>query len=398
MYLLTEGDVCPLPKGYPLKFFKLGVNFRLLFSAALISGIADGMIPIAFAIAAHRLHPDGSALTAVLIALWAGRVGSSMVVARLKMPTRPAMWMIASDVVRALAQALLAVWLITVGSNALAAMMVSAFAYGAATAFFNPARFGLISSLFSDQQRARVNGLLSMLGDVLFVAGPMIGTWAVLVLGFNAVLIIDAVTFLLGIAFIARFAGVRVDADTGDTEAQSDPDDPNSFAEAAKAAPQKTVGIGALPRWALWGLASWFAIYLATGFLGVGAPTWVMSRFGEAAWGIVATAAAVGSLAGSALAMTRLSELVRWPWQQAVAILLMALQIAALLVAPWLALVFAAQAAGALATTASGIRWDVNGQGLPSGALVHSFAVADELVRNVGIPAGMLLFGVSTLW
>nr|WP_141754589.1 hypothetical protein [Corynebacterium sp. HMSC078H07] len=66
-----------------------------------------------------------------------------------------------------------------------------------------------MSQLFSDEQRTRVNGTLSMLGDVLFIAGPLIGTAAVLTLGFNTVLLIDGATFLVTMCFVLRFLSLR---------------------------------------------------------------------------------------------------------------------------------------------------------------------------------------------
>lgn len=46
---------------------------------------------------------------------------------------------------------------------------------------------------------------------------------------------------------------------------------------------------------------------------------------------------------------------------------------------------------GAL-TAVSGITWDVLGQELSSDDLVNRFAVRDQIVNTVGVPAGMLLF------
>ena len=79
-------------------------TFSLVFAAAVVSGLGDGLIPIAFALQAHRVDSSGRGLTVVLISLWAGRFVSSLVVRKLPPPHRPVTWMLGSDVVRMLAQ------------------------------------------------------------------------------------------------------------------------------------------------------------------------------------------------------------------------------------------------------------------------------------------------------
>lgn len=58
-------------------------TFSLVFAAAVVSGLGDGLIPIAFALQAHRVDSSGRGLTVVLISLWAGRFVSSLVVRKL---------------------------------------------------------------------------------------------------------------------------------------------------------------------------------------------------------------------------------------------------------------------------------------------------------------------------
>ena len=130
-------------------------TFSLVFAAAVVSGLGDGLIPIAFALQAHRVDPSGRGLTVVLIALWAGRFVSSLVVRKLPPPHRPVTWMLGSDVVRMLAQWGLVAWVVARGDS-IAAFALSSCVYGCASSFFGPARFSLLSQLFSDEQRTRV--------------------------------------------------------------------------------------------------------------------------------------------------------------------------------------------------------------------------------------------------
>lgn len=92
-------------------------TFSLVFAAAVVSGLGDGLIPIAFALQAHRVDPSGRGLTVVLIALWAGRFVSSLVVRKLPPPHRPVAWMQGSDVVRMLAQWGLVAWVVARGDS-----------------------------------------------------------------------------------------------------------------------------------------------------------------------------------------------------------------------------------------------------------------------------------------
>ncbi|MDO4630990.1 MAG: MFS transporter [Corynebacterium sp.] len=362
---------------------KLGRNFYIIFFAALVSGLGDALIPIAFAIQAHRIDSSGRGLTLVLIALWTGRFISSSIVQRIPSPQRPAAWMIFSDITRMLAQVLLVGWIVLIGTNLISAFMVSSFVYGVATAFFNPARFSLLSMLFSDAQRTKVNGFLSMLGDVLFVVGPLIGTALVFLIGFNNVLLIDAIAFLLSIVLIIYFWPIKAIEDSHIEE------------ENGTKVEEDIKSSTALPRWVNVGLVTWFISSLATGFLGSAAPTLVMARFSEESWGWIAAAGAIGSLLGSAATITSLIKNVKWNYKQLLACIFVSLQIVALLYAPILVAIALATALGAALVTASGIDWDVLGQSLKDPKQVHQFATRDQLAFTTGIPAGMILFAIG---
>ncbi|MDO5032664.1 MFS transporter [Corynebacterium sp.] len=355
-------------------------RFSLVFAAALVSGLGDGLIPIAFALQAHRVDPSGRGLTTVLIALWAGRFFSSLVVRRMPPPNRPVTWMLASDVVRVAAQWGLVAWVVARGDS-IAAFAVSSCVYGCASAFFTPARFGLLAALFSDAQRTRVNGTLSMLGDVLFIAGPLIGTAAVLTLGFRSVLLIDGATFLVAMLCVVPFVSVRATPPVVEVESEGVPDKPA----------QPT---GALPRWVNVGLGTWLVAAVVNGFLGSAGPTWIMNSFDEKTWGFMATALAAGSLVGSAATVLKALDRVRFSTLQALMLVLLAGQLLALAFSPIFALIALCGAAASLFMTASGIAWDSLGQSLGSADLVHQFATKDQLVFTAGTPLGMILFAL----
>ncbi|WP_337448132.1 MFS transporter [Corynebacterium pseudokroppenstedtii] len=385
-------------------------TLSLLFSAALISGIGDGLIPIAFALQAHRVDSSGRGLTMVLIALWSGRFISSVVVRKLPPPIRPVGWMLSSDFVRLLAQWGLVAWVLVQGDS-IASFAVSSFVYGCASSFFTPARFGLLALLFTDSQRTRVNGTLSILGDVLYIAGPLIGTAAVITLGFRTVLLIDGATFLIAMLFVLPFFKVRRNSATDDApgthEAEeatpaSDADPANHANDADSAnidaaSAQTKVNnakkpTAVLPRWVQVGLGTWLVASLVNGFLGSAGPTWIMNSFDEKTWGFMATALAIGSLLGSAATILRKLDRVRFTTLQFLMLLFLAGQLLTLAFSPVFIVIALVGAVASLLMTSAGVSWDSLGQSLGKDELVHQFATKDQLVFTAGTPLGMVLF------
>ncbi|VEH81651.1 H+ Antiporter protein [Corynebacterium kutscheri] len=383
-------------------------TFSFVFAATLVSGLGDGMIPIAFALQAHRVDPSGRGLTMVLIALWVGRFVSSLVVRKLPPPTRPVTWMLGSDLVRMLAQWVLVAWLVAYGDS-ISAFAVSSCVYGCASSFFAPARFGLMSQLFTDAQRTRVNSALSMLGDVLFIAGPLIGTAAVLMLGFRTVLLIDGATFFVAMLFVLPFLSVRrtpaaddaemlasdtvFNAETVSTAEVTTPSTAESTSQAIRPPDTKKAPV-VLPRWVHMGLGTWLVAALVNGFLGSAGPTWIMNSFDEKTWGFMATGLTVGSLLGSAATILKALDRVRFSTLQFFMLLLLTGQVLALAFSPVFALIVILGASASLLMTAAGIAWDSLGQSLGNDELVHQFATKDQLVFTAGTPLGMILFAV----
>lgn len=342
--------------------------------AYTISGLGDSIIPASFAIQSYRLDESGRLLTIVLLSLWLGRLLSSIAAQRLPAPTFPARWMILSDVVRMLAQLLLLWWVVAQSSHFAMAFFVSCLSYGLATAFFNPARFELISIVCeTEKEIVRLNSLLSAVGDVLFVCGPLIGTFITVRGSFETALLVDSLTFAVSILILASFWPLMRGK--------------HSVPEEESYAKEK------LPAWVNPGLATWFVLSASIGFLGTAAPTLVMQHFDERMWGWVAAGAAAGSLAGSAGSVVLTFA---FRYKQALALFLSAVYIVLLVWAPSVALIVAAAAISSALTTMAGISWDVAGQSFDSAALVHQFATKDQLVNTAAIPTGMVIFGIAT--
>lgn len=342
--------------------------------AYTISGLGDSIIPASFAIQSYRLDESGRLLTIVLLSLWLGRLLSSIAAQRLPAPTFPARWMILSDVVRMLAQLLLLWWVVAQSSHFAMAFFVSCLSYGLATAFFNPARFELISIVCeTEKEKVRLNSLLSAVGDVLFVCGPLIGTFITVRGSFETALLVDSLTFAVSILILASFWTL--------TRGKHSVPEEESYAKEK------------LPAWVNPGLATWFVLSASIGFLGTAAPTLVMQHFDERMWGWVAAGAAAGSLAGSAGSVVLTFA---FRYKQALALFLSAVYIVLLVWAPSVAFIVAAAAISSALTTMAGISWDVAGQSFDSAVLVHQFATKDQLVNTAAIPTGMVIFGIAT--
>ena len=148
-------------------------DFALLFSGQAISVIGDALFPVALAFAVLELSGSPSSLGLVLaaqalplaaFALVGGVVGDRVSRQRL---------MLASDLARAVVQAVAATLLIT-GVAEIWHLAVLAGLYGAAEAFFRPAAGGLIPRLVPDSDLLQANSLIAMSQSLGMVLGPAI--------------------------------------------------------------------------------------------------------------------------------------------------------------------------------------------------------------------------------
>ena len=363
-------------------------GFRRLVSAAFVSGLGGSLIPIAFTLESHRIEPSGWGLTVVLLSLWGGRFVGMLVVQRSGPARNPVRMMIGSDVVRFIAQAGLLAWLVLGGvasdgpGPAIMAMAVSSAVYGIATSFFQPARFTAIPRIVPAKYHGQANAWLSILGDAFAIAGPLAGSVVVLLLGFNAVLLIDAVGFLIGIILLA---GVRIPASVEVVV-------PSTDEKIVKTERVRTN----LPRWVNMGLLTWLFVALTIGLLGTAGPTLVIERNSPQIWAVTAACMAVGSLLGSASSLLGVLRKVPWKYLHLLCCVGIALQLLCFLFVPVPLALWAAGFIGSALTTVSGIRWDTLGQSIGDEVRVHTFAARDQIVNTVGIPAGMLVFGVAS--
>jgi MFS family permease len=178
-------------------------DFRFLWLAQSSSVIGDNIVLVALALFVISRTGSATDLGLVLAAqalplvtflliggVWADRLPRHRV-------------MIATDVVRFTLHALLAV-LIFSGAVRIWQVVVIEVLFGAAEAFFRPAAAGLLPQTVPETDIQEATALTTMSNNVAEFAGPALATALVLGAGAGWAFAVDAVTFLLSAAFLAR--------------------------------------------------------------------------------------------------------------------------------------------------------------------------------------------------
>jgi MFS family permease len=176
--------------------------FRLLFAGQSLSMLGDRLTPVAIAFAVLSL---GSAtdlgivmaaggLPFALFALAGGVVSD-------RLGRREVM--LASDVVRALSQSVVATLLIT-GHAAVWSITLLSFVYGTAAALFMPAFMGLIPQTVDQEHLKDANALIALARSVCNVAGPALAGLLIAVAGTGEAIAFDAATFAVSALCLAR--------------------------------------------------------------------------------------------------------------------------------------------------------------------------------------------------
>ncbi len=266
-----------------------GRDFRLVFGAALVSLLGDGIQPLALTFAVLDLTGSATDLGVVLaawtIALVASLLAGGVVADRFSRRTV----MIGADVVRLVAQGAIAVLLIS-GRATVAEIAVSQAFLGAATGFFNPASSGLMPTVAGDflQQANSLRGMAMAAGSI---AGPAIAGGLVALSSPGVALAIDAGTYGASALLLAR-----VHRDTRASSAQRFVDDLRAgFAEVRS-------------RTWLWSTIVAISIVNAAtvGFMVLGALLVKRHLGGPGGWALILAMQGIGALIGGS-ALLRIS-------------------------------------------------------------------------------------------
>jgi MFS family permease len=263
--------------------------FRLLFAGRAVSSIGGRLVPVALAFGVLDLTGSISDLGIVMAAqtapllvlvlvggIWADRLSRRLV-------------MLASDCVRAIAQALSAVLLLT-GQAHIWQLAVLQALYGAAEAFFGPASIAVVPQTVPPDQLQRANALLGLTDNAASIVGPALAGLIVALASPGWGLAADSATFLLSGVFLSL---LRL--------------------EAAPLPPRRSLLVELREGWTafvsrtwMWTSVLYFTLYLAVGYapFQVLGPAVARSELGGAgAWAAISAALGVGAVGGGLLGL-----------------------------------------------------------------------------------------------
>jgi MFS family permease len=181
-------------------------DFALLFTGQAASQLGDRLVMVAMPFAVLTLPGAGAADVGLVLGSSAAALAVFVLVGGVIADRLPRqLTMLASDVVRGVAQAASALLLATGDATVLRLAALQA-VYGAAEAFFRPAALGLVPQLVSPGEEQPANALLSLSDNVNKVLGPALAGVLVAVVGTSVTLAVDAGTFAVSAVSLAVLA------------------------------------------------------------------------------------------------------------------------------------------------------------------------------------------------
>lgn len=262
--------------------------FRRLFLGWSLSSAGDALMPVATTFAVLHLG-DASDLGLVLGAYWASRmlfvVAGGVWADRL--PRRRVM--IGADLARAGVQAGVAFAFFT-DTAQVWHLIVSSAILGIGAAFFNPASAGLIPALVTPERLQEANGLLALTRNATAIFGPAAAGLLVTTAGYGVVYAVDGASFGASLASLVAMGAV--------------PERRSQARQAFLADAREGLREVGRHRWIVVTILCDSVTNLALGAYLVLGPVLVAREFGGAReWGFIMTAAAIGGVAGGALAI-----------------------------------------------------------------------------------------------
>jgi MFS family permease len=168
-------------------------DFRLVFSAATVSLLGDGIAPLGLTFAVLDLTHSATDLGVVLGAFTLGLLASLLIGGVVADRLSRRLVMVNADLVRLVARGVIGVLLVT-GHADLAELAISQVVVGAATGFFNPASSGLLPAVAGAhlQQGNSLRGIADAAGSI---AGPVLAGVPVATTDPGVTLIVDAISY-----------------------------------------------------------------------------------------------------------------------------------------------------------------------------------------------------------
>jgi len=177
-------------------------EFRLLWLGQSASTVGDRLVFVALALYVTEIGTPtdvGVVLAAHAIPLVACVMFGGVLADRLPRHRL----MLATDVIRGAAHALLAVLIFT-GAVEIWMIVVIEIVFGSAEAFFRPAMTGLVPQTVDDHQVQEANAAIAIVNTVSEFAGPALATLLVLGVGAGWAFALDALTFVVSAVFLAQ--------------------------------------------------------------------------------------------------------------------------------------------------------------------------------------------------
>src|SRR3954463_8983749 len=273
---------------------RAGEPFRLLFVGQALSVVGERMTAVAIAFAVLAIGAATAlgivlAASGIRVALLgiAGGVLSDRVGRRRTM--------IASDVLRAICQAVVAALLLTGRAEVWMLVVLSA-VYGACAAIFMPALMGLIPQTVPPDRLQEANALLGFTRSLANVAGPAVAG-VVIVLGDpGSVVAIDALTFAVSASCLIALRPARLAAGEG----HDDDEDPGFHARLrtgwreVRPRPWLPAGLGAMAAYHVCVLPAVFVL----------GPALAASELdGASSWATIVACWGVGTAVGNLVAL-----------------------------------------------------------------------------------------------
>jgi MFS transporter, DHA3 family, macrolide efflux protein len=178
-------------------------DLRLVWLAQVVSQLGDGMFTVGIVLLVVDRTESGLALSGTLMAQLLPYAIIGAAAGALADRWNRRVTMVVSDIVRGLVVVTLPV-LSLFGLLSLWIVPVVAFLLTTASLFFDPAKNALVPAITPPVRLVQVNALLSGTRQVLFIAGPALGGALVATFGEMSVFWVDAVSFLLSAAVLAR--------------------------------------------------------------------------------------------------------------------------------------------------------------------------------------------------
>lgn len=263
-------------------------DFRLLWIGQTGSSVGDALVGVALAFAVLEVGGSAADLGLVFAAFAVPRVLFTLAggVWSDRLPRQRVM--VACDLVRAAAQAVVSTLLIT-GNGATWHLVALAVVMGSASAFFQPATVGLMPQVVSAARLQQANALVSISQSASHIFGPLVAGLLVATAGPGWAFAVDGASFLVSAAFLLamRVPGARAP-------------DRRSFVSELAEGWREVVSRS-------WVVAAILAFSISNvslaAFQVLGPVTAADALGGAAAWGVILTGGAIGGLLGGAVSL-----------------------------------------------------------------------------------------------